>query len=72
MQKLFLLFAHVDMEVFIVRHGLVLARGHTVQDDVDKVIVCHLDIDIVSIDIVQEFLGSICFFEIFELINHSV
>ena len=38
-------------------HSLTEASGDTVQDDIDKVMVCHLDIDIESINILQKFLN---------------
>ena len=46
------------------RHGLAEARGNTIQDDVDQVMVSHLSIYIKSIDIVPVFLHSTCLFEI--------
>ena len=45
-------------------HGLAEVRGDAVQDDVDKVVICHLGLDIESIDIIQVFLDCICLFEI--------
>ena len=42
----------VRTEVFVMYHGLAEARGDTVQDDIDKVMVRHLGIDIESINIV--------------------
>ena len=53
-------------------HGLAEARGNTVQDDVDEVMVSQLGVDIESIDIVQGFLDSTCLFEITYLIKSPV
>ena len=46
------------------RHGLAEARGDSVQDDINEVMVGQLGIDIESIDIIQVFLHSTCLFEI--------
>ena len=54
--------------IFVLCHDLAEARGSTVQDDVDQLIVSHLVIDIKSIDIVQVFLDRSCLFEITNLI----
>ena len=53
-------------------HGLAEARGATIQDDVDHVVVSHLTIDIKSIDIIQVFLDSTCLFEITYLVKSPV
>ena len=45
-------------------NGQAEARGDTVQDDGDEVIVSHLGIDIESIHIVHIFLHSTCLLEI--------
>ena len=50
-------------------YGLAEARGDTVQDNVDEVVICHLGIDIESIDIIQVFLDSTCLFEITALVK---
>ena len=47
-----LLLRSVRAEVFIMCHGLVEARGNTVLDNINQVVISHFDIDIVSIDIV--------------------
>ena len=43
-----------------------------VQYDIDEVMVCHLGVDINSIDIIQVFLDSTCFFEITYLVKSRV
>ena len=53
-------------------HGLTEARGDTVQDNVDQVVVGHLSIDIKSIDIIQEFLESTFLFEVTYLVKSPV
>ena len=53
-------------------HGLAEARGDTVQDDIDEVMVSHFGIDIQSIDVIQVFLDSTCLFEITYLIKSPV
>ena len=53
-------------------HGLAEARGDTVQDDVDQVVVSHLGIDIQSINILQEFMDSTCLFQITDLVKSRV
>ena len=57
----------VTTEVFVMCHGLAEARGDTVQDDINKMMVSHLGIDIKSINIVQVFLDSTCLLEITDL-----
>ena len=52
--------------------GQVEARGHTIQDYVDEMVICYLGIDIESIDIVQVFLYSTCLFEITDPVTSSV
>ena len=52
--------------------GLAKARGDTIQDDVQKVMVCYLGIDIKSIDIIQVFLNSIYLPEIADLVESPV
>ena len=53
-------------------HGLAEARGDTVQDNVDQVVVGHLSIDIKSINMVQVSLDSTCLFEIIYLVKSPV
>ena len=53
-------------------HGLAEARGDTVQDDIDQVVVCYLSIDIKSIDIIQIFLDSPYLFEVKCLVKSPV
>ena len=53
-------------------HSLAETRGDTVQDDVDKVMVSHLGMDIESIDIVHVFLHSTCLLEITDFVKSSV
>ena len=60
------------MEVFVESHGLAKARGDTIQNDIDQVLVSHLSIEIKSIDIVQVFLDSISLFEITDLVKSPV
>ena len=55
-QEFLLPLGWVRTEVFVECHGLVEARGVTVSDDVDQVLVGHLSIDIKSIDIFLVFL----------------
>ena len=62
----------VLMEVFLMCHSLAEARGDTVQDDIDEMMVTHLGIDIESIDIMQVFLDSTCLFEIVDHIKSTV
>ena len=71
-EELLFPFGWIGAEVFVVSHGLAEARGNTVQDDVDEVMVSQLGVDIESIDIVQGFLDSTCLFEITDLIKRSV
>ena len=66
--EFFLPIAGVRAEVFIVCHSLGQARADTVQNDIDQVVVCHLGIDIKSVNIVQVLLDSTCLFEISYLI----
>ena len=42
----------ITEEVLAVCHGLTEARGDTIQDALDKMVVCYLCIDMESIDIV--------------------
>ena len=53
-------------------HGLAQARRDTIPDDGDKVVICHLGIDIESIDIVQLFLHSTCLLKITDLVKSPV
>ena len=53
-------------------YGLAEARGNTVQDDVDQVVVGHLSIDMKSINIIQVFLDSTCLFEVSYLVKSPV
>ena len=53
-------------------YSLAQAWGDTIQDDVHEIVVCCLDIDIESIDIVQVFLDSTCLFEIPDLVKSPV
>ena len=71
-EKFLLPLEWVRTEVFIVSHALVQARGDTVLDDIDKVMVTHLGIDIESIDIVQLFLHSTCLLKITDLVKSPV
>ena len=54
------------------RHGLAEARGNTVSDDVDQLVVRHLGIDIQSINILQEFMDSTCLFQITVLVKSNI
>ena len=54
-KEFFLPLGWVRTEVFVMCHGLAEARGDTVQDDIDEVVVSYLGIDIESIDIMQVF-----------------
>ena len=62
----------VRTEVFVVCHGLAEARGDTVQDEVNEVMVSHLGVDIESIGIVQVFLHSTCLLKIPDLVKSPV
>ena len=62
----------VRAEVFIVCHSLAEARGDTIQDDIDQVVVGQLGIDIVPINIVPVFLDGTCLLEIPDLIKSPV
>ena len=62
-------FKRVRMEIFIVCDDLVEARSGTVQNNIIKFIVCHLGIDIESINIIQVFSNSTCLFEITDLVQ---
>ena len=53
-------------------HGPAEARGVTIQDDVDQVVVGQLSIDVKSIDIIQVLLDSTCLPEIAELVESPV
>ena len=71
-EEFLLLVRWVRTKVFIVHHSLIQARGDAVQDNVDKVMICHLSIDIISIKIVQVFLESTCLLEITDLVESPV
>ena len=60
----------VSAEVFVVCHNLLEMRGDSVQDNFNNIIVCHLGIDIESINIIHVFLDSTCLFEIMELVEN--
>ena len=53
-------------------HGLAEARGDTVEDDINEVMVSHLGVGIESIDIIQVFLDSTWLFEIADLVKSPV
>ena len=53
-------------------HGQAELSSNTVLADVAKAMVCHLEIDITSIDIVQVFLDSTCLPEIYDSVKSSV
>ena len=53
-------------------HGPAEARGVTIQDDVDQVVVGQLSIDVKSIDIIQVLLDSTCLFEITYIVKSPV
>ena len=59
-EEFFLLFGCVRAEVLAVCHVLVEVSSNTVQNEVDKVVVSHVGIDIESIDIIQVFLDGTC------------
>ena len=59
-----LLLGWVKVEVLTICHSLAEARDDNVQDNVDKVVVCHFGIDIESMDIIQVSLDNTCFLEI--------
>ena len=71
-EEFFLPLGWVGTDVFLMHHGLAEARGDTVQDDIDEVMVSPLDIDIESINIIQVFLESTCLFEITCLVKSPV
>ena len=72
MEEFFLPLGWVRTEVFVMCHGLAEARGDTIQDDIDEVMLHHLGVDIESIDIIQVFLDSTCLFEITYLVKSPV
>ena len=53
-------------------HGLAQARSDTVQDDVDLVVVGHLDMHINSIDIAEVYLDRTHLLAITDLVNNPV
>ena len=57
------------MEGLIVCHSLAEIRGHTMQDDIDEIVVCHLSIDIEYSDIVQVFLHNTCLLVFTDLVK---
>ena len=71
-EEFFLPLGWVRTEVVVMCHGLAEARGDTVQDDIDEVMVSYLGIDIESIDIIQVFLDSTCLLEITYLVKSPV
>ena len=71
-EKVLLPLGRVRAECFIVCHGLVEARGDTIPNDIDSLMVTYRGIDIKSINIVQVFLYSTCLFEITNLIKCPV
>ena len=72
MEELLFPLGWVGAEVFVVSHGLAEARGETILDNVDEVVVSHLGIDIESMDIVQVFLNSTCLVVITDLVKSPV
>ena len=52
--------------------GLVEGRSDTVQDDVEKVVVCHLVIDIPYLHIIQLSLHRTCQSEITDLVKNPI
>ena len=60
------------MDLFIMCHGLAEASGDTIQNDIDKVLLSHINIDIKSIDIIQVFLNSTCLTKIIDFIERPV
>ena len=72
MEELLFPLGWVGAEVFIVSDGLAEARGDTVQDDINEVMVSHLGVDMESIDIIQVFLDRACLFEITYLVKSPV
>ena len=60
------------IEVLVMCHCLAEERDDTVLDDVNKVVVKHLDIGIESIDIVKVFLNSTHLPEITNLVERPV
>ena len=71
-KEFLLLLGSVREEVFVVCHGLPEANSNTILDDIDQVVVCHLGINIKSIDIVHLFLDSNCLLEITYLVKSPV
>ena len=67
-----LAFALVRVEVCTLCHKLLEARGNTVQDTVDEVMVHYLSITIVSIDIILVLLDTTCLLEITDLAKGPV
>ena len=53
-------------------HGLAETRANTIQDDIDEVVICHLGLDIESLDVIQVFLDSTCLLEITDLIESPI
>ena len=72
MEEFLLPFGWVRAKVFVVCHGLAEARGDTISDDIDQVMVSQLGIYIKSINIIPVFLNSTCLFEITDLVNGPV
>ena len=72
MEKYVFPFEWVGTEGLVVCYGLTKMRSDAVQDDIDEVVVCLLGIDIESIDMVQVFLNSNCFFEIADFVKSLV
>ena len=53
-------------------YGLAEARGDTIPDDVDKMMVCHFSKDIESINIIQVFLDRTCLYEITDSVKSPI
>ena len=53
-------------------HGLAEATNDAVQNHVDLMVVCHVGINIKSIDIVQVFLDSTCLLDVTDFIKSPV
>ena len=71
-EEFFLPLEWVRTTVFVVCHGLVEARGDTIQDDVDTMMVSQVGIDIKSINIIRVFLYSTCLCMIPDLVKSPV
>ena len=63
-------FGLVRTKVFVVSHGLAQVRSYTIQDNVNKIVVCHLATDIESIIIFLVLLDDTCLSEITDLVKY--